>query len=212
MSPAQSLLAYTLAASVLTVTPGVDTALVLRLATLEGPRPALHAALGVVIGCLAWGAAVAAGLGGLVAASDAAFTALKWIGAAYLMWLGIGMIRKPRQALLLQGIDATAGAAAARPVMWLRRGFMTNVLNPKVGIFYVSLFPQFMPTGVAVGPYSFLLAGIHALLGLVWFASLVAASIPIARALRHPRAVAIMDRVTGCVFVAFGAKLALSQR
>src|ERR1700749_2154351 len=92
-----SLAAFSVAAGLLTITPGLDTALVLRTAAVEGPKRAALAALGIGCGCLVWGAGVALGLGALLQASALAFTALKWAGAAYLVWLGINLIRKPRE-------------------------------------------------------------------------------------------------------------------
>src|SRR5687767_1909404 len=135
MSPLeQSLIAFTVAAALLTVTPGLDTALVLRTAAAEGPRRATLATLGIATGCLIWGALVALGLGALLAASQLAFTVLKWVGAAYLVWLGIGMILKPRQTFDAGQAQPSAGS--------FRRGLLTNLLNPKVGVFYVSFLPQ----------------------------------------------------------------------
>lgn len=96
MSVAQALAAYVVAAGLLTLTPGLDTALILRTAAVEGPKRAALAAVGIIAGCLVWGAAVALGLGALLAASSLAFTALKWAGAAYLVWLGLNLILKPR--------------------------------------------------------------------------------------------------------------------
>jgi threonine/homoserine/homoserine lactone efflux protein len=126
MSPAeQSLIAFTFAAALLTVTPGLDTALVLRTAVAEGPRRALAASLGVCLGCLAWGALAAVGLGMLLQASELAYLVLKWIGALYLLYLGVRLI-----------LDSGGGArtAAADPVPqanWLLRGLLTNLLNPR---------------------------------------------------------------------------------
>lgn len=209
MTVVQALAAFLLAAGLLTVTPGLDTALVLRTAAVEGSRRAALAALGVVVGCLAWGALVAVGLGALLAASTAAFQVLKWAGAAYLLWLGLTLILKPRDRF-------DTGAAATHlegdGAAWLRRGLLTNLLNPKVGVFYVSFLPQFLPQGVAAGPFIFLLAAIHGLLGLVWFAALIAATRPIAGALRRAAVVRWLDRATGGVFIAFGLKLALERR
>ena len=96
MTLATALALFMVAAGLLTITPGLDTAMVLRTAALESARRAGLAALGVVCGCLAWGAAVALGLGVLLAASETAYTALKWAGAAYLAWLGINLILRPR--------------------------------------------------------------------------------------------------------------------
>ncbi len=210
MTITHSLLTYLFAAGVLTITPGVDTVMVLRTATLEGPRRAAFAALGIGLGCLVWGALVALGLGALLAASEVAFTGLKWAGAAYLVWLGIGLIRKPRTGLDVAGPERAAGAAGARE--WLRRGLFTNLLNPKVGVFYVTLLPQFVPEGVPVAGYTFLLAVIHVGLGLLWGLALIGAAVPLGRTLKRPAVVRGMDRLTGCVFIAFGARLALTRR
>jgi threonine/homoserine/homoserine lactone efflux protein len=209
MTVIQALLAFTLAAGLLTLTPGLDTALVLRTAAVEGPRRAGFAALGIVAGCLAWGAAVALGLGALLQASALAFTVLKWVGAAYLVWLGIGLILKPRDKFEV-GTQGPAGVG--RDTAWMRRGFLTNLLNPKVGVFYVSFLPQFLAKGVAPGPFMFALAGIHAVLGVLWFAVLIAATRPIAGALKQAAVVRWLDRLTGGVFLGFGLKLALERR
>jgi threonine/homoserine/homoserine lactone efflux protein len=206
MTTAQALLAFVAAASILTITPGVDTALVLRSAA-GGPRPAAYAACGIALGCLLWGAAVSIGLGALLAASPTAFTVVKWAGAAYLLFLGFKLILHPREHF---GTDST------NPVhldQWrsFRRGLLTNLLNPKVGIFYITFLPQFVPAGADVALFSFLLTTIHVALGLAWFAVLIAATVPMGRLLRRSRIVKAMDRVTGTIFVAFGVKLALSR-
>jgi threonine/homoserine/homoserine lactone efflux protein len=208
MTVAQALLAFALAAGLLTLTPGLDTALVLRAAAVDGPKRALLAALGIAGGCLSWGAAAALGLGALLAASTLAFTILKWAGAAYLVWLGLRMVLRPRQKFEL----GSARAAPQSGMDWLRRGLFTNLLNPKVGVFYVSFLPQFLPTGVAPAPFIFLLAAVHAAIGTAWFIVLIAATRPIAHALQRPAVVGWLDRLTGGVFLAFGVRLAFERR
>ncbi|HYJ29285.1 MAG TPA: LysE family translocator [Allosphingosinicella sp.] len=209
MSPLeQSLVAFTLAAALMTVTPGLDTALVLRTATVEGARRAFYAGLGICLGCLAWGAIVALGLGALLAASELAYTILKWAGAAYLVWLGLKLILSRRDGFgTAAGADSGAGGAA----IWFRRGLLTNLLNPKVGVFYVSFLPQFVPAGANVSATTLLLAAIHALIGLSWFAALIFATRPIAAALRRPGTIRLLDRATGIVFLLFAGRLALSR-
>jgi threonine/homoserine/homoserine lactone efflux protein len=205
----ETLLAFVLAAGLLTVTPGLDTALVLRTNVASGPRQAALAGVGIVLGCLAWGLVVALGLGMLLTASDLAFNVLKWIGAAYLVWLGIGLLRRPRTGLALdEAEDEAINSARA----WFVRGFLTNLLNPKIGVFYVSFLPQFLPHGVDAAPWTMLLAGVHGVLGLLWFAALILASRLLTTALRSPRVIASLDRTTGIVFVSFGLKLAASSR
>jgi threonine/homoserine/homoserine lactone efflux protein len=206
---AQALVAFCVAAGLLTIAPGLDTALVLRTAAAEGPRGAALAALGIVLGCLTWGAAVALGLGALLAASQLAFTALKWAGALYLVWLGANLILKPRSRFRLELTEPTSSPSGRS---WLGRGYLTNLLNPKVGVFYVSFLPQFLPAHVPAGPFIFLLAVLHALMGLAWFALLIIATRPIAHALKRPSLVRRLDRLTGLVFLSFGVKLALVRQ
>jgi threonine/homoserine/homoserine lactone efflux protein len=91
-------------------------------------------------------------------------------------------------------------------------GLLTNLLNPKVGVFYVSFLPQFVPPGVSVAPYILLLGAIHAVLGLIWFSCLIIATRPLARVLGRPSVVQTCDRLTGGMFVAFGVGLALQSR
>jgi threonine/homoserine/homoserine lactone efflux protein len=209
MTIAQALVAFCIAAGLLTMAPGLDTALVLRTAAAEGPKGAALAGLGIVLGCVTWGAAVALGLGALLAASELAFSALKWAGALYLVGLGVHLILKPRSrfALELAGGRSPSGGGS-----WLGRGYLTNLLNPKVGVFYVSFLPQFLPAHVAAGPFIFLLAVLHALMGIAWFAMLILATRPIARALQRPAVLRRLDRLTGLVFLSFGVKLALVRQ
>lgn len=209
-----ALLGFTAAAAVLTITPGLDTALVLRSAATGGARGGMRAGLGICGGLLVWGAGAAVGLNALLAASEAAFTALKWAGAAYLVYLGVTLILKPRRAFAATGAAAGPATGAATPGAdhALRTGFLTNILNPKVGVFYVSFLPAFIPAGAAVAPFSMLLASVHVALTLVWFAILIALTAPLGRALAHPAVITTLDRLTGGVFVAFGAKLALTAR
>lgn len=209
MTVAQSLIAFLAAAGLLTITPGVDTAMVLRSAAVEGRRRAAFAAIGISVGCLLWGAAVALGLGALLTASHAAYAALKWSGAGYLVYLGARLLWKPRVRFEIE----TGGAAkTGSDGSSLRRGLLTNLLNPKVGVFYVTFLPQFTPVGVDVGGYCFLLACIHVVLGTAWSAALITATTPLRAFLAKPKAVTMMDRATGAVFIAFGAGLALSRR
>jgi threonine/homoserine/homoserine lactone efflux protein len=206
MSVTTALIAFLVAAGLLTITPGLDTAIVLRTAAVEGPRRAALAALGVVCGCLVWGVAVAFGLGILLAASHLAYVILKWAGAAYLAWLGVNLLFKPRTAF-----DLTAGPARLGGNWWLR-GLLTNLLNPKVGVFYVSFLPQFVPKDIAPTPFIVLLAVIHGMLGALWFAGLIAATTPLKRWLQRTVVVRWLDRLTGVVFLGFGARLAFDRR
>ncbi len=203
--------AFTVAAGLLTITPGLDTAMVLRTAAAEGPRRAILAAAGISLGCLVWGVAAAFGLGVLLTASKTAYTLLKWAGAAYLAWLGLGMLLKPRQSFDFDAAQARGVSGRGGRDSWFVRGLMTNLLNPKVGVFYVSFLPQFVPPNVAAAPFIVLLAAIHVGLSAFWFAGLISATRPLKRWLSRGAVVRWLDRVTGGVFIAFGARLALDR-
>lgn len=211
MTVTESLLSYALAAGILTLTPGLDTALVLRTAASQGSKKALLSAFGISTGCLIWGAMVALGLGAVLAASEMAFTLLKWTGAAYLAWLGLQMLLKPRSEMNM------AAPEGSRKVLRLGnspfiRGLFGNVLNPKVGVFYVSFLPQFVATGYPVGPYIFGLAAMHAVIGTLWSITMISATRPLSRWLRRPAVVRTLDRLTGTVFLAFAVRLAMTKR
>jgi threonine/homoserine/homoserine lactone efflux protein len=206
-----ALLAFTLAAGLLTITPGLDTALVLRTAAVEGPRRAMLAGVGVCCGCLLWGLAASVGLGTLLAASVIAYRTLRLAGACYLIFLGAKLLLRRRQAASAIGSSLSASMSASAP-RWFVRGLLTNLLNPKVGVFYVTFLPQFIPAGVAVTSFSMLLAAIHATEGILWFALLTLATRPLSRWLRKPSVAPMLDRATGTVFVGFGVGLLLDNR
>jgi len=206
MPVADNLIAFTVAATLLTLTPGLDTALILRTAAVEGKQQALRAALGINSGCLLWGAAVAFGLGALIAVSELAFNVLKYCGAAYLGWLGLNMLLRPRKSL-------TPVEAAVKPSQnWFLKGMMGNILNPKIGIFYVSFLPQFIPQGQPLVAWTFGLVSIHVAIGMLWSIILIAATKPLASLLRREKVIAWMDRATGMIFILFAARLAVSKR
>jgi threonine/homoserine/homoserine lactone efflux protein len=208
MTLAQALITFVFAAGLLTITPGLDTAIVLRASALEGRKAGIAAAAGITLGLVVWGAASAIGLTALLAASSLAYTTLKWIGAAYLVVLGLGMLIRPKASVASDEAE-TAGVHGAG--LWLRRGLLTNLLNPKVGVFYIAFLPQFTPQGVPAGPFIAALVAIHIFETVLWFAALIAATQPLGRWLRRPEIARRMNRVTGVIFIGFGAKLALSR-
>jgi threonine/homoserine/homoserine lactone efflux protein len=213
MTVEQALLSFTLAAGLLTITPGLDTALVLRTAAVEGGKQALLAGVGICSGCLLWGAAASFGLSALLAVSGFAYKVLRIVGAIYLGYLGI--------KLLTRAFASASSSSAAAPVwkederrdgsLWLKRGVLTNLLNPKVGVFYLSFLPQFIPADVQVWSFSILLALIHAIEGLLWFLLLTNATELLSGWLRQRRVVITLDSTMGAIFIAFGLKLAFDK-
>src|SRR5690606_14372188 len=203
---AENLIAFTLAATLLTLTPGIDTALPICTAAVEGRQQAFRAALGINAGCLIWGAAVAFGLGALLAVSEFGYNLLKYCGAAYLAWLGLNKLLRPRTSLAPQQASGAPGAN------WFLRGLLGNVLNPKVGIFYLSFLPQFIPQGQPLIAWTFGLVGIHVALSLVWALLLIGATRPLGHWLRREAVIRWMDHSTGLIFMLFAARLAFSRR
>ena len=206
MSVADSLLAFFFFFLVLTLTPGLDTALILRTSAAEGGKKAFQAALGIDVGCFIWGALIAFGLGALLAASTLLYDGLKLLGAGYLCWLGIQLMLRPRESF------TTASTHAVQRYSGFMRGLLGNVLNPKMGVFYVSFLPQFIPAGHSPLIWTFLLVAIHVALGTLWSLTLILATRYAAAVLRQPRFIKAMDRVTGGLFMLFAVKLALSSR
>jgi threonine/homoserine/homoserine lactone efflux protein len=213
MTIEQALLSFTLTAGLLTITPGLDTALVLRTAAVEGGKQAMLAGTGICFGCLLWGAAASFGLSALLAVSAFAYNVLRIVGAIYLGFLGI--------QLFIRACASTSSNSVVEPVLevdkggdnslWLKRGLLTNLLNPKVGVFYLSFLPQFIPAGVHVWSFSILLALIHATEGLLWFLLLTNATELLAGWLRQRRVVTALDGAMGAIFIGFGLKLAFDK-
>lgn len=212
MDPVSAILAFSVAAALLTVTPGLDTALVLRTAAVEGGRSALAAGAGVSAGTMVWGALAAAGIGAVLAVSETAYRGLQFAGAAYMVWLGAGMLRAALAGRPIPTVSGVAPPARLGAGAWFLRGLGTNLLNPKVGVFYVGFLPQFVPADVPPVLFGAGLASIHAAMGLAWFAAIVAATRPFERWLSRPAVTRALDGTTGGVLVAFGIGLALDRR
>jgi threonine/homoserine/homoserine lactone efflux protein len=200
-------LGYAAAALLLTMLPGLDTALVLRTAASSGPRPGVMAALGIGLGCLCWGIMSALGLGALLAACPAALAALRLLGAGYIAWLGLAMLLRPSQGLAVAAGGASEPGVSGRA---FRRGLVTNLLNPKVGAFYVTLIPQFVPAGPDTTAISMELAAVHVALAVVWFAMLARMAGAVTPLLRRRPVATMVDRATGAILIGFGANLALA--
>ena len=204
-------LAFTLVAALLTVSPGADTFLVVR-NTLRGGRDDGWATVaGICSGLFVHAILSAVGVSALLAHSAAAFFALKVAGAAYLAWLGIQSLRS---AARKPEVAEPPGVAAPRvpASRSFREGFLTNLLNPKVIVFYLALLPQFLSPGDAALPKSLLLTAIHFLQGILWL-GLVAWGVDRSRRFfMRPALRRAMDALCGTILVALGVRLALAQR
>jgi threonine/homoserine/homoserine lactone efflux protein len=204
-----AVLGFAVVAAALTVTPGLDTALVLRAAMTGRRREAAATGAGIVAGLFVWGAAAAAGVSALLTASQLAFDVLRYAGAAWLVWSGGRLLWRALRPAPPTDPAAPAGRSAWRAV---RLGLVTNLLNPKVGVFYVALLPQFVPAGADPLAVGLLLAAVHAALSLVWFTLLIGLADVLGRRLRSPRTVRTVDGVTGATLLGFGLRLATAGR
>lgn len=209
MTITDALLQFALVAALLTLIPGMDTVLVLRTAVSRGHAPAFATAAGICTGTVAWGLAAAAGASALLAASETAFTALKFAGAGYMAWLGITVFLKSFRKGTSPGAEAVAGAAGLR-TNWLS-GVTTSLLNPKVGVFYMAMIPQFLPADAPPLLMGILLPLVHNAEAMLWFAAIIAATHRARRWLHSPAVGKATDRVAGVFLLAFAAKIATTR-
>jgi threonine/homoserine/homoserine lactone efflux protein len=197
-----ALVAFAPVAVLLTVTPGAATALVVRSAAVGGRRAALATTVGNSIGVLAWGCFAAMGIAAVVATSAEAFTAVKLVGAVVLVLLGLQSLR---------GHRADDGARRERRAP-LRDGLVTSLANPKLAVFFVALFPQFVPDGAPVLPSALLMAAMIVSFDLVWYSALAYLVARARRAFVEGPWLARAQRLTGAVLVGLGLRLALERR
>ena len=200
----RAIIAFSAFAALLTITPGVDTALVIRMSLSGGRRRGWLAAAGVCTGVLCWGFASAAGITALLSASQRAYDLLRLAGAAYLVWLGV--------RALVSRSDAEPSGIVQSGASVFRTGLLSNLLNPKVGVFYLSVLPQFIPKGAPVLATSMLLAFVHALQGILWLGLVALLVDRLGALLGRPLIKRRLEQVTGAVLVAFGLRLALDRR
>jgi threonine/homoserine/homoserine lactone efflux protein len=175
---------------------------VVRTAAVSGPGVAMSGALGIGTGCLVWATASALGITALLAASSVAYTVMRWAGAAYLVFLGLRAIRRH---------SATAPPPeppSRRAWASFRVGLLTNLLNPKIGAFYLAALPQFLPRGANPLGASVLLGLVHDVEGLIWFSVLVLVVRRAASWFSRPVVRRRLELVTGVAFVAVGVRLA----
>jgi threonine/homoserine/homoserine lactone efflux protein len=215
MGIATAFWSFAVVVGLLTLTPGLDTALILRTAALGRRREAWGVVLGIQTGTLIWGALGALGVTALLAASHAAYDAVRLAGAAYLLWMGARMLwnslRRRHDAAEPQAIEEERTGPTAGLWSGWRRGALTNLLNPKIGVFYVAVLPQFIPASAPHLATGMALTCVHVGEGLVWSSVLVAFAHVLRGWLRRPMAQRMLDRITGTVIVGFGVKLAIGD-
>ena len=201
------LLAFIGVAAILTVLPGADMALVTRNVLALGRRRAMATIFGICSGCLIHATASALGVSAILATSATAYNVLKTVGAAYLVWMGVQSIRDARRPA--PGLAPVRDRSGVAPFV---QGFLTNLLNPKVAVFYLTFLPQFISPGEPVLKRSLFLAAVHIVMGLVWLTVYAWFVGRLGVVLTRPRVKASLERVTGGVLIALGARLAWEHR
>lgn len=208
-------LSFAVVAGLVTIIPGLDTAMVLRSAIAGGRRVGFATALGVNTGALAWGAGAALGVSALLEASTVAYTVMRIAGAIYMVWLGTrmlhGALRRRRAGPENDDPGEAADAGKLTPWRGWRRGLTTNLLNPKIGAFYVAVMPQFIPAGAPHLAVGLLLAFVHDLEATVWFTAIILGAHTARSLLRRRATQRATDGVTGAALVGFGLRLGLSR-
>jgi threonine/homoserine/homoserine lactone efflux protein len=202
--------AYAIAAALLTMLPGPDTAIVLATAINGGRAAAVRAAFGIGVGLLMWGTAAGLGLAALLKASAEVYTVFKFACAAYLLWLAFGAIRTAVRRRR-EGAPAQVAAPKRRLALpWgFRQALLTAALNPKLGVFFVAFLPQFIPDGTSTFGMTMLFGGIQATEATVWYLFLGTLATAARSWLSRPRVRRAMAGVTGAVFVFFAGRVAL---
>lgn len=209
--PVLDLWAYLLAITVLTLTPGVDTLLVLRNATRGGVADGVTTSLGICCGLFIHAGISALGISLILMQTLWAFTLLKALGAAYLIWLGVMSLSHCRRG---QALVIRAGVGYAHNSLRMgrsfREGLLSNLLNPKTALFYLAFLPQFIDPEAAALPQALFLAGLHFILAMLW-QSLLAVMVSRARDwLARPRVGQLFHGLTGGILIAIGARLAVA--
>jgi threonine/homoserine/homoserine lactone efflux protein len=195
---------------VVIVTPGPDTALTIRNTLLGNRRSGIFTALGVVTGQATWALATAVGVAALLAASEPAFTAVKLVGAAYLIFLGGQALLAALRHTPRTGMEGSPRRLPA--TVAFRQGVISNLGNPKMAAFFPALLPQFAPAGGASFPALLALGLVFCSLTLVWLTSYAVAVAKAGDVLRRPSIRRIFEALMGAVLVALGLRLATERR
>jgi threonine/homoserine/homoserine lactone efflux protein len=190
-------------AALVTITPGAATANVIRSAMRGGWRAGVLTIAGNEVGVLVWGLLSVLGVSALVAASEVAFVALKAVGAGVLVWLGVQSLRSRGEL---------PAAAERPPGHAFRAGVLTSLANPKLAIFFVALFPQFVGARASVLPTTLLMVALIAVFDFAWYTALAVLVSRARRAYTGSRLARALERVTGGVLIALGARVALEHR
>ncbi|MCW2938345.1 MAG: hypothetical protein JWN00_1330 [Actinomycetia bacterium] len=201
------LLGFTAVAFLLTITPGPDTAMVLRQTLTHGRRAGFAAAVGVALGLVGWGVAAAIGLAALLASSAQVYTVFRWICGIYLVVMAIQSLRSRSATVVPDASQVQVHGVLASG----RAALITSLLNPKLGVFFVAFLPEFIPHGASVPTTTLLFAGVQSMLALAWYTGMAAVVTRARDFLNRDRVQRALRQATAAVFLGFGARL-LTER
>ncbi len=199
---------YLIAITLLTITPGVDTMLVIRNTARGGWRDGAMSSLGICSGLFLHATVSAIGISVILLQAAWAFSLLKMAGAGYLVWLGLSSWRKvvKQETFELENRQTVMGAFLVQRSF--REGFLSNILNPKTAIFYMAFLPQFINPDHSALLQSLFLAGLHFIIAMAWQCLLALMVKQLKIWLQRPRVSQVFDGVTGTVMIALGLRVA----
>ncbi len=202
--------AFIAAGILLNIMPGSDTIYILTRSMSQGKKAGIYSVLGISAGGLGHTLLAALGLSVLLCTSPLLFNIVKYAGVIYLIYIGLRTIISKEEMFNLN--DSESGSAQYKKIF--RQGVLTNLLNPKVALFFISFLPQFINTGISSGPLPFLILGVTLVLtGAVWFLILVYFSSALTDKIRKKPALSgIIQKISGSVFIGMGLTLALNRK
>ncbi|MFT5924369.1 MAG: threonine/homoserine/homoserine lactone efflux protein [Paraglaciecola sp.] len=203
--------AFLVAITLLTITPGIDTVLVIKNTSRSGGRDGVVTSLGICLGLFVHATFSAVGISAILLQSSELFFTMKLVGAVYLIWLGIGGLKaafKSHSGLTID--DSIARTSSVKRS--LKEGFLSNVLNPKTAVFYLAFLPQFIDPQYSPLLQAMTMAGIHFLIAMIWQCGLAGAVSSAKRFFASPVALKWMEGITGSVLIFFGSKLLLDEQ
>ena len=203
--------AFLVAIALLTITPGIDTVLVIKNTSRSGGKDGVLTSLGICLGLFVHATFSAVGISAMLLQSAGLFLAMKWVGAAYLIWLGMGGLKaasKGHAGIAIGDTDVRSFSVRRS----LQEGFLSNVLNPKTAVFYLAFLPQFIDPQYSPFLQAMTMAGIHFMMAMIWQSGLAGAVSSAKRFFANPAALRWMEGITGSVLLCLGAKLILDEQ
>ncbi|PWI34210.1 threonine transporter RhtB [Vibrio albus] len=206
----QNIEAFLIAITILTLTPGIDTALVIKNTTRSGVKDGCVTSFGICSGLFIHATFSAVGISAILLQSAQLFMAVKWVGALYLIWLGISSMKSTFKGGNGLDVDSVSSRtfSARRAV---REGFLSNVLNPKTAVFYLAFLPQFINPDYSPFLQSLTMAGIHFMIAMVWQCGVSMAVTSAQKLVKNSAMLTWMEGITGSVLIALGIKLMIDD-